>query len=94
MALISNGNRTEWSTIRSVIIRVINDDDDDDDDDDGSENVAKKRTCVLSNSIASIWTRSICQMQATFPGVEFLRISVLQVQKEERKFVVLCPHPP
>ena len=29
---------------------------------------------VLSNLIASIWTRSICQMQATFPGVEFLRI--------------------
>ena len=33
-------------------------------------------------------------MQASFPGVEFLRISVLQVQKEEGKFVVLCPHPP
>ena len=29
---------------------------------------------VLSNLIASIWTRSICQVQATFPGVEFLRI--------------------
>ena len=29
--------------------------------------------CVLSNLIASIWTRSICQMQATFPGVEFVR---------------------
>ena len=26
---------------------------------------------VLSNLIASIWTRSICQMQATFPGVLF-----------------------
>ena len=37
------------------------------DDDDGSEN-------VLSNLIASIWTRSVCQMRATFPGVEFLRI--------------------
>ena len=48
------------------------------DDDDGSENVAKKlnsfKNCVLSNLLASIWTRSICQMQATFPGVEFLRI--------------------
>jgi len=44
------------------------------DDDDGSENFAKKRICVLSNLIASVWTRSICQMQATFPGVEFLRI--------------------
>ena len=32
------------------------------DDDDGSENVAKKRICVLSNLISSTWTRSICQM--------------------------------
>ena len=24
--------------------------------------------------MASIWTRSICQMQATFPGVELVRI--------------------
>ena len=44
------------------------------DDYDGSENVAKKRICVLLNVIASIWTRSICQMQATFPGVEFVKI--------------------
>ena len=44
------------------------------DDDDGSENVGKKWICVLSNLIASVWTRSICQMQATFPGLEFLRI--------------------
>ena len=34
----------------------------------------KKWICVLSNLLASIWARSICQMQATFPGVEFLRI--------------------
>ena len=27
---------------------------------DGSENVTKKWICVLSNLIASIWTRSIC----------------------------------
>ena len=44
------------------------------DDDHGSENVGKKRICVLSILIASIWTRSICQLQATFPGAEFLRI--------------------
>ena len=50
------------------------DDDDDDDDDDGSENDGKKMNCVLSNLIASIWICSICQIQATFPGVEFLRI--------------------
>ena len=34
----------------------------------------KKWICVLSNLIASIWTHSICKMQASFPGVEFLRI--------------------
>ena len=34
----------------------------------------KKLTCVLSNLITPIWTRSICQIKATFPGVEFLRI--------------------
>ena len=44
------------------------------DDDEGSENVGKKWICVLSNLITSIWIRSICQMQATFPGVEFLSI--------------------
>ena len=37
------------------------------DDDDGSENVVKKMNLRSSNLIASIWTRSICQMQATFP---------------------------
>ena len=34
----------------------------------------KKWICVLSNLIASIWTRSICQIQATFRGVKILRI--------------------
>ena len=34
----------------------------------------KRWICVLSNLIASIWTCSICQIQATFPGVKFLRI--------------------
>ena len=58
----------------STIGTISNDDDDDDDDDDGSEKVAKKWICVLSNLIASSWTHSICQIQANFPGVEFLRI--------------------
>ena len=45
------------------------------DDDDGSENVTKKKwICVLWNLIASVWTRSVCQIQAIFPGVRFLRI--------------------
>ena len=33
----------------------------------------KNWNCILSNFIASIWTRSMCQMWAIFPGVEFLR---------------------
>ena len=41
--------------------------------DDGSENITKKKNFVLSNSIASIWNRSVRHMYATFPGVEFLR---------------------
>ena len=54
------------------------------DDDDGNENVGKKKKWidVFSNLIASIWTRSICQMQATFPGVEFLR-SLLRFKKRK-----------
>ena len=34
----------------------------DNEDNDGSENVAKKWICVLSNFIAFFWTRLICQM--------------------------------
>ena len=34
----------------------------------GSENVAKKWICVLSNFIALFWTRLICQMKAIFLG--------------------------
>ena len=34
----------------------------------------KKWICVLSNLIAPIWTCSICQIQATFPEVGFLKI--------------------
>ena len=54
------------------------------DDDDGSENVAKKWICVLSNLISSIWTRSLCQMQAIFPRLKFLRI-LLTGSKRGRK---------
>ena len=54
------------------------------DDDDGIDNVAKIIwICVLSNFIASIWTRSICQMQATFPGVEFLRVLLRFKKRKE-----------
>ena len=63
------------------------------DDDDGIENVGKKMICVLSSLIASIWTRSICQMQATFPGVEFLRILFrFEKRKENSSSYVHVPH--
>ena len=44
------------------------------DDDDGSENVAKKMN-LSSFKLNRVYLDPIkCQMQATFPGVEFLRI--------------------
>ena len=69
-------SRTNFSTVMCVFhfqrysVGTLSNDH----DNHGSKNVAKKLICVLSNLIASVWTRSICQMQATFPGVEFLRI--------------------
>ena len=55
--------------------------------DDGSENVGKKM------NFASIWTRSICQMQATFPGVEFLSILFkFKKRKENSSFYVHVLH--
>ena len=46
----------------------------DDHDDDGSENVAKKMN-LSSFKLDRVYLDPIkCQMQATFPGVEFLRI--------------------
>lgn len=44
--------------------------------DDRKWDVAKKQMKLpFSNFISSIWTPSVYQMQATFPGVEFLRTS-------------------
>ena len=53
----------------------------------------KKLVCVLSNLIASIWMRSICQMQATFPGVEFLKI-LFRFKTMMETLSSLCPRPP
>ena len=61
------------------------------DDDDGGETVSEKMN-LRSFKLNCIWTPSMCQMQATFPGVEFLK-DFIQVQKEEGKFVVICPPP-
>ena len=46
--------------------------------------VVKKKSCVLAKFIASIWTRSICQLWAIFPGVEFLRtLSMFKKRRED-----------
>ena len=52
------------------------------DDDDGSETFGKKMNLRFFK----------LEIQATFPGVEFLK-DFIQVQKEEGKFVVVCPRP-
>ena len=43
----------------------------------------KKRIWILSNLIASIWSCSICQTPAMFPGVEFLRILIWFKKRKE-----------
>ena len=64
-------------------------------DDDAVKTSVKKWICVRLNFIASISTRSIFQMTAIFPGVEFLRtLSNIQVKKEKDKFVLVCSRPP
>ena len=65
-------------SVRKIILGTLSND-----YDKGSE-MSQKKICVPSNLTASIWTRSICQMLATFPGVEFLRI--YSVSKRGRKF--------
>ena len=43
----------------------------------------KKLICVLTNFIAFIWTRSIRQIQTTFPGDEFFStLSRFKTRKE------------
>ena len=44
-------------------------------------------TSANSIALASVWTRTICQMYAIFPGVEFLGTQY-QVQKGKGKFIV------
>ena len=63
---IIRNNLVQREYVHLLILGTLSKEDDDDD----SENVCKK----INYLIASIWTCSICQMQATFPGVEFLRI--------------------
>ena len=58
--------------------------------DDDAMKTSQKMNLRPFNFIVSIWTRSICQMTAIFPGVEFLRIlSNIQVKTEKEKFVLV-----
>ena len=53
----------------------------------------KKWICFLSNLIASIWSPSLCQIQASFPGVEFLRVlSRFKKRKENSSLYVHVLH--
>ena len=61
------------------------------DDDDGSENVAKKMN-LSSFKLNRVYLDPIkCQMQATFPGVEFLRI-LLRFKKRKKDSSVHVLH--
>ena len=63
------------------------------DDDDSTGNITKNEFASFQTSSRLFGTRSIRQMWATFPGVEFLR-AFMHVQIEKEKFVVVCPRPP
>ena len=63
--MFGTNNLVQREYVHLLILGTLSKEEDDDD----SENVCKK----INYLIASIWTCSICQMQATFPGVEFLR---------------------
>ena len=62
------------------------------DDDDGSENVGKEMNLrSFKLIIASIWTCSICQVQATFPGGRKIRrrMSTSSIKRQIRSFHVV-----
>ena len=63
------------------------------DDDDGSENVAKK------TNLRSFKLNRVCLGPLNMSNVgdfswSWIRKDFIQVQKEEEKFVVVCPRPP
>ena len=48
---------------------------------------------TLSLLFGSIWTHSICQMQAVSPGVEFSR-TLSRDKKRNKTFLIVSSHPP
>ena len=58
-----------------------------------SEPLDISRTATPTAKVASIWTSSICQMQATFPGAEFLRI-LFRFKKRKENIVFVSSRPP
>ena len=73
--LFGTNNLVQREYVHLLILGTLSKEEDDDD----SENVCKK----INYLIASIWTCSICQMQATFPGVEFLRLLLRFKKRKE-----------
>ena len=65
-----------------------------DDDNDGSENVGKKKMNLPSFKLIRVYLDPL-NMSSTgdFPWSWILK-EFIQVQKEEEKFVVVCPRPP
>ena len=57
------------------------------------ESIERGSIMFLQNKTRTFWTRSICQMVATFFWSWILK-DFIQFQKEERKFVVVWQHPP
>ena len=61
--------------------------------DDGSENVAKKWICVLSNLLASICDPFNLSNEGNFSWSGLFK-DLIQVQKKKGKFVVVYLRPP
>ena len=63
------------------------------DDDDGSENFAKK-TNLRSFKLNRVYLDPLNMSNAGDFSWSWIRKDFIQVQKEEGKFVVVCPRPP
>ena len=63
------------------------------DDDDGSENVVKK-TNLRSFKLNRVYLDPLNMSNVGDFSWSWIRKDFIQVQKEEGKFVVVCPRPP
>ena len=63
------------------------------DDDDGNENVAKKMN-LRSFKLNRVYLEPLNMSNVGDFSWSWIRKDFIQVQKEEGKFVVVCPRPP